>query len=151
MKMKTNKITRITGCLILSISLLFLVVGCSTTKNTASQKKALMHNWVLQTKDGKDKMGCNIKKPLNMTFSEKGVNGYSGCNNYFGPFKIGKNHHIKLGPLASTMMACIGEDCGKVEVGFIRNLAVVNKYKITASFLYLYQDNQLLMTFRKAD
>jgi len=149
--MKKNKITTATGCIVLSICLLFLAAGCGTTKNAASEKQALMHNWILQTKEGKDQMGCNIKKPLNITFTDKGVNGYSGCNNYFGPFKTGKKHHIKLGPLASTMMACVGEDCGKVEVGFIRNLDLVNKYKITADFLYLYLDNQLLMTFRKAD
>ncbi|QEC73100.1 META domain-containing protein [Arachidicoccus ginsenosidivorans] len=149
--MKITKITTATGCIVLSICLLFLTAGCGTAKNAALKKKALMHNWVLQGKEGKDQMGCNIKKPLNITFTEKGVNGYSGCNNYFGPFKTGKNHHIKLGPLASTMMACVGEDCGKIEVGYIRNLVLVNKYKITAGFLYLYQDNKLLMTFRKAD
>lgn len=135
----------------MGVCLLILATSCGTTKNAALEKEALYHNWVLLTKGGKDQMGCNVKKPLNIAFTEKGVNGYSGCNNFFGPFKTSKNHHVKLGPLASTMMACVGEDCGKVEVGYIRNLDLVNKYKITADHLYLYQDNQLLLTFRKAD
>ena len=130
---------------------LYLLTGCSSTKNAAMQRQALINNWILQTKDGKDQTGCNVQKPLNITFSEKGVNGYSGCNTYFGPFKTGKSHHIKLGPLASTMMACVGEDCGRIEVGFIRNLDLVNKYKIEGNHLYFYQDSQLLMTFRKTD
>lgn len=138
-----------TAIVLMGICLVFLAGGCGTTKNADLEKQALLHNWILVTKDGKDQMGCNVKKPLNITFSEKGVNGYSGCNNFFGPFKTTKKHHIKLGPLASTMMACVGEDCGKIEVGFIRNLDLVNKYKITADHLYLYQDTQLLLTFRK--
>ena len=96
-------------------------------------------------------MGCNINKPLNISFSEKGANGYSGCNSFFGPYKVSQKHQIKLGPLASTMMACVGKDCGKVEVGFIRHLDLVNKYKIDKDHLYLYQDSQLLLTFRKGE
>lgn len=138
-----------TAIVLMGICLVLLAVGCGTTKNSDLEKQALLHNWILVTKDGKDQMGCNVKKPLNITFSEKGVNGYSGCNNFFGPFKTTKKHHIKLGPLASTMMACVGEDCGKIEVGYIRNLDLVNKYKITTDHLYLYQDTQLLLTFRK--
>lgn len=136
---------------LLGMGLLFLAMGCSSSKNAVAEKQALMHNWVLQTKSGTDQMGCNASKPLNIAFSEKGVNGYSGCNNFFGPFKTGKKHHLKLGPLASTMMACVGEDCGKIEVGYIRNLDLANKYKIAEDHLYLYQDAQLLLTFRKAD
>lgn len=136
--------------IMLSICLLFLAAGCGSTKNAAMEKQALLHNWIL-TKNGHDQMGCNIKKPLNITFTEKGVNGYSGCNNYFGPFKTSKNHHIKFGPLASTMMACVGEDCGKIEVGYIRNMVHINKYKVTPDHLYLYHDSQLMFSFRKGD
>lgn len=140
-----------TGILVMGIFVVFLAASCGTAKNAASERQALLQNWILQTKDEKDQMGCNIKKPLNIAFTEKGANGYSGCNNFFGPFKTSKKHHIKLGPLASTMMACVGEDCGKIEVGFIRNLDLVNKYKISQDHLYLYQDNQLLLTFKKSE
>ena len=152
-KVKTEIMKKITkGINLLAIIFcLYFITSCSSSKNMAMEKETLLNNWILQTKDGKDQTGCNVKKPLNITFSEKGVNGYSGCNTYFGPFKIGKKHHLKLGPLASTMMACVGEDCGRVEVGFIRNLDLVNKYKIENDHLYFYQDNQLLLTFRKAD
>ena len=146
--MKKNR--KITYLLAVSLCLYFMT-GCSSSKNIGMESRALLNNWILQTRDGKDQTGCNVQKPLNISFSEKGVNGYSGCNTYFGPFKTSKKHHIKLGPLASTMMACIGEDCGKIEVGFIRNLDLVNKYKIDGNHLYFYQDSQLLLTFRKAD
>ncbi|HTN36590.1 MAG TPA: META domain-containing protein [Arachidicoccus sp.] len=135
---------------LLAVVVVLLFSACGTTKNIASEKQALQHTWVL-TKGGRDQMGCNVQKPLSLTFTDKGVNGYSGCNNYFGPFKLSKNHHLKLGPLASTMMACVGEDCGKVEVGFIRSLDQVDKYKISGNTLLLYLDNQLLLTLRKAD
>lgn len=132
------------------LGLLLILSGCSSSKALTQEKQAILNNWILQTESGSDQMGCNVDKPLNITFSEKGVNGYSGCNNYFGPFKIGKKHRIQLGPLASTMMACVGEDCGKVEVGFIRKMDMANKYKMEGNHLYLYQDNELLLTFRKA-
>ena len=139
-----------TSIFILGICLLFLTAGCGSTKQIASAKKALLHTWIL-TKDGKDQMGCNIKKPLSITFTDDQVNGYSGCNSYFGPYKISKNHQIKLGPLGSTMMACVGEDCGKVEVGFIRDLDRVNKFKYSESHLSLFENDKLLLQFRRAD
>ena len=130
--------------------LLFLAASCGTMKQVATAKNALAHTWVF-TKDGKDVMGCNIKKPISIRFSEDKVNGYSGCNSFFGPYKISKNHQIKLGPLGSTMMACVGDECGKVEVGFIRDLDLVNKFKYSDKHLSLFHDDQLLLQFRQAD
>ena len=139
-----------TSKVLLSLGIVLLCFSCGTTKNAALEKQALLQNWILQTEAGTDQMGCNVNKPLNISFKEKEVNGYSGCNTFFGPYKLGKKHQIRFGNLASTMMACVGQDCGKIEVGVIRNLAMVNKYKITQDHLYLYQDNELLLTYRKA-
>ena len=133
--------------LLLLTTAVIIFPSCKTAKNASTEKQALQHTWIL-TKGANDQMGCNASKPLSLTITDKGVNGYSGCNNYFGPYKLSKKQHIKLGPLASTMMACVGQDCGKVEVGFIRKMDQVNKYKIQNNRLLLYLDNELLLSFR---
>lgn len=135
--------------LLVLTSVIFLFASCAATKSATAEKEALAHTWIL-TKGARDQMGCNTSKPLSLTFTEKGVNGYSGCNNYFGPYKLSKKQHIKLGPLASTMMACVGQDCGKIEVGFIRKMDQVNKYRLQNNRLLLYMDKELLLSFRMA-
>jgi heat shock protein HslJ len=38
-------------------------------------------------------------------FKEAGVEGHAGCNRFFGPYTL-QGDAIKIGPLASTRMAC---------------------------------------------
>ncbi len=43
---------------------------------------------------------------LTITFDEEVVRGSSGCNTYFGPFRIGDGHEVDIGPIAGTLMFC---------------------------------------------
>ena len=43
---------------------------------------------------------------VTVQFAEDGsLSGFSGCNSFFGPYKLNVDE-IKIGPLGSTMMAC---------------------------------------------
>ncbi|MCA9950042.1 MAG: META domain-containing protein [Anaerolineales bacterium] len=63
------------------------------------------------------------------------VNGYSGCNDYFGPYSTDETT-LSAGPLAVTRRAC-DETTGPQEIAYLDALESVTNYQIT--------DNQLML------
>jgi len=69
--------------------------------------------------------------------SDGNLSGNAGCNTYNGPYKVdGKN--IKIGPLASTMMAC-GEPAGVMdqEAQFLAALNSAATYRVEGTLMEL--------------
>ena len=64
------------------------------------------------------------------------VTGTSGCNRYNGPAMV-TGASIKIGPLASTAMACIGP-AADVEKAYLANLANAASFTATADKLTIY-------------
>ncbi|NMA75400.1 MAG: META domain-containing protein [Bacteroidales bacterium] len=67
---------------------------------------------------------------------EERVNGFAGCNNFMGGYKIDEkiNHSISFPSLASTMMAC---DSMELEGKILKALDKVRSYKQTVEGLEL--------------
>lgn len=71
-----------------------------------------------------------------VTFAAGRANGIGECNRFFGPYEL-KNTAgtIKMGPMASTMMACLGENR---EAEFLKMFESVTTYQFDGNKLYLF-------------
>ena len=69
-------------------------------------------------------------------FESGKVSGTSGCNRYNGPAVV-TGATIKIGPLASTQMACVGP-AADVEKAYLANLANAASFTATADKLTIY-------------
>lgn len=80
-------------------------------------------------------------------FDAKGtVSGKGGCNNYNGPFTL-DGSNIKIGPVASTMMAC-EEAVSKQEMAYFKALGNATTYSIQSDKLELRSaDGALQVSF----
>ncbi len=87
---------------------------------------------------------------VNALFDADGrVSGRGGCNNYNGPFTLDGNN-IKIGPVASTMMAC-DEATMKQEMAYFKALENTTTYSIRGNTLELRAaDGALQVSFTAA-
>ncbi len=88
-------------------------------------------------------------RPITISFEDGQVNGSSGCNSYFGEYKINGNE-ISFGPLASTEMACLDpEGIMDQEYEYLTFLSEVVTYSIEGDQLILKKEGQDQLTFQK--
>jgi heat shock protein HslJ len=73
---------------------------------------------------------------VDATFASGRVSGSSGCNSYSGPAVV-TGATIKIGPLASTMMACTGPGAD-VEQAYLPLLGAAASFTATADALTLF-------------
>jgi heat shock protein HslJ len=72
-----------------------------------------------------------------LAFPEEGkVAGNGSCNRFSGPVEI-KGHAIKLGPLASTRMAC-PEPVMNQETKYLQKLPAAERFEWKDPFLFIY-------------
>lgn len=83
---------------------------------------------------------------LEIYVSEKRVHGNTGCNTLNGEVMLDGNN-ISFHNIVTTEMACPGN----LEQRFLSSLIKVNKYKIEKMRLFLFEDEQVLMVFKKID
>ena len=85
-----------------------------------------------------------------LTFGADGtVTGVGECNRFFGPYEVkDAGGSIKIGPVASTMMACPDMD---FETEFFRMLDAVHLYQLDESHLYLFVNNKIMAVFEQLD
>lgn len=90
--------------------------------------------WLLEDLNGSGVLD-NVQATL--TFPEAGkVAGFGSCNRYFGPAEI-KDETIKLGPLASTRMAC-PEAVMNQEAKYLEALQAAEHFEWKESHLLVY-------------
>jgi putative lipoprotein len=78
-----------------------------------------------------------------VTFSADGkVFGDSGCNRFTGGYTV-KNNKIKIGPLASTLMACPQRQMD-AEHAFLTKLQAAKTFSSTPAVLKIYTAKDLL-------
>lgn len=81
-----------------------------------------------------------------LTFLADGrIAGIGECNRFFGPYQVlNANGEIKIGPVASTMMACLDPNS---ETQFFQTLEKVHLYQLDDKNLYLFVDNKIKAVF----
>lgn len=83
---------------------------------------------------------------LTADFGKDGtISGNGGCNNYTGSYKV-DGEDIKIGPLASTMMACAEpEGVMEQETQYLAALQLAESYQVEGGVLELRRTDQTLV------
>ncbi|HSS36023.1 MAG TPA: META domain-containing protein, partial [Patescibacteria group bacterium] len=94
-------------------------------------------NWILKTYDVS---GTQTAVPsgsrADAHFTTATINGFGGCNVFNGP-AIVSGATIKIGPLASTQMACVGAGSG-LEQAYLAALGLSASFTATSDSLTLF-------------
>ena len=137
---------------ILAIAALAGIIFTGCCKGCRAAKHAAVESlqgtvWRLSQLDGQT---IDEENKYEITFMKNGrVAGIGACNRFFGPYEIlNTNGGIKIGPLASTMMACLPEN---VENKYFRMMEDVHLYQLDKGKLYLFVDNKVKAIFTATD
>jgi heat shock protein HslJ len=132
----------ITACLSI-----YMLLSCSSSRN-AAKVESLAGNWALTVFPYATKTFAELfsmKTPeLQFTAPDRRVTGNTGCNRVTGSFSV-NGDEFKFNSLATTKMGCPGYD----ETIYLDALNRVNRFRLNADQLSLFQDSTLLMTFVK--
>ena len=123
------------------------IVSCSSSDkaDTSSNTPFENHKWILKTLNNKKVVIPESGKDIYVIFKSDGnrAEGYGGCNNFFGSYKLNKNK-IELSKLASTEMFC--ESMMETESDFLKTLGITKKFKIKGNKLQLYDSSKIIAT-----
>lgn len=132
-------------CLLLSI----LLLGACTAQNTTltTDNDVIQETyWMLVSLEGEELQGPIDTKTAYIRFREgkDDVNGYSGCNKFFGKYQL-DGDNIQISDLGSTKMMCpaIEQENRLLEI-----LERADSYSISDYLLTLYEDGGAIATFR---
>ncbi|WKE63984.1 META domain-containing protein [Gallaecimonas kandeliae] len=98
--------------------------------------------WYLSgaTVEGPLKTAANATKGITLNLTSDGkLSGVSGCNRYFGGYKLVNGAAIKVGNIGSTKMACMGE-LMQAEGLYLDRLGKANWIELDGDTLKLYSD-----------
>ncbi len=127
--------------LLLIIGITMLGTGCATVTNEPFEGTT----WVLVSYgDSSDRQVALEDVEVTAIFSRESatgpgeLNGFAGCNTYFGSFETDGNS-LTIGDLGSTMMAC-EEGIMDQEAQYLSALEAANSYSIEGSLLEISYD-----------
>jgi heat shock protein HslJ len=117
----------------------FNLAGCSTP--LASTK------WVLDPAS----LGVPVPdgKSITANFSTTTISGNSSCNTYFADYTTGADGTFKIGPIATTAMACEPVSM-RAESTYTGLLGKATQFQVTTSELRLLSDGRTLLRFTPA-
>ncbi len=127
---------------------LIILESCGASQNTSSASDnsnikndgSLSGNYTITTLEEKS-VALNLS--IQFDSETKKVSGFSGCNQFFGNYKV-EGNTISFSPLGSTKMFCQDEK-NDIETKLMTALGNVNSYEIEGKQLLLKNDNQLLI------
>jgi heat shock protein HslJ len=117
----------------------FLAGCCRVPAVPAAPAPAMLEGptWQLVTFAGHGAGSLDsLRRPVTMRFAEGRIDGFSGCNRFFGNYTVDRDKLI-LGRLAGTMMACPGPAM-KIESAF--------KSALNGDFRYAISNDRLTLT-----
>ncbi|MFN8528441.1 MAG: META domain-containing protein [Anaerolineae bacterium] len=129
------------------------VVPDTAEPNTDPTLRGLAGSWNLLSYGPADAQTTALTDaPALITFSEAGIGGNAGCNNFSGSFTF-DNNQLSIGVLASTRMAC-ADNVMAQETAVINALGNTTGYSISGDTLvlnYLNADGSAgVLTFARA-
>jgi heat shock protein HslJ len=81
-------------------------------------------------------IGGRYQTPATLRIDSTTVTGFTGCNRMSGPVTYTKDR-IRFGALATTRMACLDTDIGRVEAGLLNALDGARRQRIIGDTLIL--------------
>jgi putative lipoprotein len=130
-----------------TVDLMLIRIGQETTEVINSPNASLTETyWKLIAANGvTPEVSTNQGEP-HLIFQSDGesVRGFSGCNSFNGTYAL-DGDRLKLGPLATTMMACA--DAAEIESAFMQALAAMDRIQIDGESLQGFAGNAPVLHF----
>ena len=120
---------------------------CSESVSGGAEELNSDTKWMLE-KFGEESvvMPDGMKMPyLSFDLNEKKLNGFGGCNNFFGNFFL-NGDRMNISELGSTKKYC--ESTAAIEDRLMVALRSANNYKVKDSVLTLMQDGDAVAQFK---
>lgn len=130
---------------LIALTILGTLGSCSIMNQQADYTDLGGSQWKLISIDGSPiSLGDNAI----LTFDEKDskINGVAACNKFSADYEMLRKA-LKFGSLISTKMYCEGKMDEENKI--ISNLQNVTRYEVKANMLYLYSQDQLLLTYKR--
>lgn len=125
----------------LFLTIILLTLGACVSTRSVYSENLIDTQWVLEDNH------LNPTNEITLRIEEGRVSGNASCNNYFGNVIIDTaTKHFSVGKLGVTRMACPKMSA---ENYFLKMLEKSNKYRLHHDVLELYQDQVLLLKFKK--
>lgn len=133
------------GLLLVCVNLLLLCSCAASNKTAANAPKAEASTqipltgteWVLTDLAGTPALPGG---KATLAFPEEGrVAGSGSCNRFTGSVTI-TGAQLKMGPLASTRMACMDNAVSQQEDAYLKALGAANRYSYQDPYLLIYAD-----------
>jgi len=95
--------------------------------------------WKLVEVNGRPVLPTPAQQEAYLRFSDDGatVTGSTGCNGFRGEAEVAGDR-VKLGPVASTLMACVDPDLGSQEQRFLRALEGTDRLVVEGGKMTMY-------------
>ena len=129
----------------LTLAIFFLIAGCHSSKPlipvaSGGSEMLYMHQWNLTELEGKAVVITAGTQPHLLFFPGQvsRVSGSTGCNKLNGSFVLSAAKSMTFSPLATTKMACIGDN---VESKFLEVLGKVSNWAVINNQLLLKNGN----------
>ncbi|MGB3918730.1 META domain-containing protein [Thiothrix litoralis] len=137
------------GQIIGVLAFLAIVSACSfDTRTTTPPPMTLAETqWNLKTLSGQ---AVTAERLPTIQFDTSRMNGFSGCNQFFGNYTASNDGVFTSSGVGATKMACIG-DKGQLEQQFFAQLKQASQYAVTREQLHLLDNKRnILMIFAAA-
>jgi heat shock protein HslJ len=133
------------GQLVGVLVLLSIISACSfDAKEPAPSITLANTSWILKTLNGK---AVATDRLPTIQFDDTRMNGYSGCNQFFGNYTSSNDGIFTTSAVGATKMACL-DDKNALEQQFFTQLEKANKYSVTREQLHLLDNGRnILMVF----
>ena len=147
--MKLSRIAAVAATIGL-LAIAALSAGCAGSSPPAAAKGGTITGveWQLDTLNGAQAPAG--PRPVNAVFEAKNVSGFSGVNSYSGPYTANADGSIRIGPLASTMMAG-GPEAMQLESGYLKALQSAATYLAADGRLTRYSAEGVPIVVYKAN
>ena len=140
--------------LIAAMSILLLTEACHSTKlinalPSGGSELLYKYQWNL-TEIEAQTFNISTGNPPHLLFFPGKINtvsGSTGCNKLKGSFELSNENLIKFSPLATTKMACAGDN---VESKFLDALSKADNWRIINDQLLLSNGKKVMMKFKGA-
>ncbi len=135
----------LTGQIIGALVFLSIISACSfDAREPAPNMTLASTSWVLKTLDGKP---VTTDRLPTIQFDDTRMNGYSGCNQFFGNYTSSNDGIFTTSAVGATKMACL-DDKNALEQQFFTQLDKASKYAVTREQLHLLDNGRnILMVF----
>ena len=133
-------------CIVIFMS----AISCTSAKESVQQTTSLYNTkWSLKKIYDGGKEETVVTKAFIRFDKEKGSAGGNGSCNSFGSTATINGNEVSFKNVFSTKMYC--EQVQQIENKFLGSLEKITRYEIKDKWLFLYNDNELLLKFVVAE